>query len=824
MATGSDDINKVKKQLEDLKKNLDDVASKKLDSIIASLTSGGASLEDWNEQLSKFQDMADTVSNSLLSISQRIKDSVNEVSRGNVYLSQFNSISNKIAKTAAQNASVRKGETSINEKSLKAAKEQIESQKRQLKISQLNLGVFSKEGLEVKAVIDTLDDYEKSLEKVLKTNTEINKSLGAIPQLAGGIDKAFQKLGLPNLGMSEALDETRKLGQIAADNGEKFNAIGTFTSHIKTNLKDMVTPANLIQAGMGFMVAALIKGDKATGDLAKGMNLSYSEANKLRGELTTIAAASGDAALNTRGLQETLMHVGSQLGSNAKLNSADLITYTKLREQAGYTNEELYGVQQLSLVNGKSLEKNTKEILGGAKAYSARNKLMLNEKQILKDVSSASASLKLTLGGSADKLAEAAAKARQFGVSLQQAESISSSLLNFESSIENELSAELLTGKDLNFERARGLALNGQTADAAAEIAKQVGTSADFAKMNVIQQEAIAKAAGMERNELAQSLMDREAMVQLAGVEGNTAKERFNNLVKEVGLTEAKKRLGDEGLANQFAQQSVQERMAQSMEKLQEIFVALAEPVLAFVSPIMDMVSALTGLAGGALPTIFKIMGGIYLLSKATAAWELLKLGYAKSKTFFDNLQLGILIAKEAKEKGGLGLAAARALMDKQELATKIGIAAATSIINPVAAIAGIALAGIAAAAIYSSMKVGDMSSKADGKTQVSTKEGGLFELSPNDDFAAAPGLVDRLNNPGTDLIGNNKKPTSSGGGSSDASLISEMRSLINEFRNSNNKSINVAVNVDGKQVATAAGNNSKEFYDSSRKGNHKVQ
>ena len=121
-------------------------------------------------------------------------------------------------------------------------------------------------------------------------------------------------------------------------------------------------------------------------------------------------------------------------------------------------------------------------------------------------------------------------------------------------------------------------------------------------------------------------------------------------------------------------------------------------------------------------------------------------------------------------------------------------------------------------------MKVGDMSSKADGKTQVSTKEGGLFELSPNDDFAAAPGLVDRLNNPGTDLIGNNKKPTSSGGGSSDASLISEMRSLINEFRNSNNKSINVAVNVDGKQVATAAGNNSKEFYDSSRKGNHKVQ
>ena len=38
--------------------------------------------------------------------------------------------------------------------------------------------------------------------------------------------------------------------------------------------------------------------------------------------------------------------------------------------------------------------------------------------------------------------------------------------------------------------------------------------------------------------------------------------------------------------------------------------------------------------------------------------------------------------------------------------------------------------------------KAGDMFSPAGGKTQVSTKEGGLFELSPNDDFMAAPGLA----------------------------------------------------------------------------------
>ena len=37
------------------------------------------------------------------------------------------------------------------------------------------------------------------------------------------------------------------------------------------------------------------------------------------------------------------------------------------------------------------------------------------------------------------------------------------------------------------------------------------------------------------------------------------------------------------------------------------------------------------------------------------------------------------------------------------------------------------------------------MASPADGRTQVSTKEGGLFELSPNDDIAAGPGILDSI-------------------------------------------------------------------------------
>ena len=39
------------------------------------------------------------------------------------------------------------------------------------------------------------------------------------------------------------------------------------------------------------------------------------------------------------------------------------------------------------------------------------------------------------------------------------------------------------------------------------------------------------------------------------------------------------------------------------------------------------------------------------------------------------------------------------------------------------------------------------MFSPANGETQVSTKEGGIFTLSKNDDVAAAPGLGDIIRN-----------------------------------------------------------------------------
>jgi len=593
MAKLSPEIEKILKQLEALKSKLSDVEKNQLDSIVESFKRGGKSLDEWNEQLESFRDKADSTSSSLSYIADALTDSVNELQKQNKYLSQSKTVANQILKSAQDALSVRKGETSINEKSLKSAKERIESQKRILKNSQLNVGVFSAQGKEIKSIIDSLTEYEKGLDGVLKTNEEINKELGFAPQLAGGLDKALSKIGLPSLGATEALSEVKKEGQLVAQAGGKigkdFKPAVEFTKKMKNNFMGAFTKANLLQGAVLGLINGFMESQKGIGDLAKGLGMSATRAADMRQEFADIANTSMNANISVKGLQESQMAIGKALGTNAKLNKEDLETMTDIVKKTGLQHDELVGIQKLSSATGKSLDDNVKAALGGATAYASQNKLIVDNNKVLREVNSASSSLKLSLGGSVEALGEAVVKVQQLGMDLKTAEQISSSMLNFESSIEAELEAELLTGKNLNMERARQLALEGDIAGAAKEMADQLGSAEEFGKMNVIQQEALAKSVGLSRDALADSLIEREALAKMSMVEGETALERYN-LLKSQGKSQAEivELLGEEA-AGQLEQQSAQDKFNTSVEKLKEIFTQVMDAL----APIFDVLSSI---------------------------------------------------------------------------------------------------------------------------------------------------------------------------------------------------------------------------------------
>jgi hypothetical protein len=253
----------------------------------------------------------------------------------------------------------------------------------------------------------------------------------------------------------------------------------------------------------------------------------------------------------------------------------------------------------------------TGSIIKQTSALAKQTGIQLDNKKIIGEVAKVSGQLRLQYANNPALIAKAVVQTQKLGMSLEQAQKAAQGLLNFEESIENELSAELLTGKDLNLERARGLALNGDSAGAAEEMAKQVGTAADFTSMNVIQQEALAKAVGMSADELANSLVTRENLNNL-GAETRKQIEEQIALAQQQGdqdkVNMLEKSLGSEAEAQAALERvSEQDKFNQGIEQLK----ALLGDILS--GPAMGLAKWIGGLLQNA--TALKVIfGGIAIV------------------------------------------------------------------------------------------------------------------------------------------------------------------------------------------------------------------
>ena len=640
MGKASDEIKKLQKDLADLKNKL----SSFKDIEIKVFNEASNDAKELNTHIDAAEALLESLKPDLDYISASFKDSINSLQKTNYFIELQKKGLKGIASQADMISSIKRGELDTDAKSIKKQQEKYRVNLKNLEAAQAS-GEISGEAL--KALNNQIKEakvVQTGFEEVLKVNKDINKELGAGPALAGGIDKALQKIGFPSLGISDAVAETQALGQAAIAAGEEFKAMPVFLNKIGNNIKGAFSKANILQGGIALITKSLLEADKATGEMAKSLNITYTESLGVRENLTGIANSSNDTAVSTRSLHESHMAINAAIGARVNLDDASLVTMSKMREQAGLTNDEILGLISLNTQNNQTQSETNQQLLGAAKAYAGKNKLAINEKNILKDVSKASNALKLSLGGSVEKLAEAAVKTRQFGLNLEQAEKMASGLLQFEDSISNELEAELITGKNLNLEKARGLALNGDAAGAAAEMAKQLGSAADFGKMNVIQQDALAKAVGMNREELSKSLMDKENLSKLGVKDAKTAQEAYNTL-KSQGLSEAaiKAKMGKDSETALYEQQSKQDQFNQTIEKLKEIFTNVANvlmPIFDIFSSIFDVVGPIVGFIGDMVAKLKPILTPLLLVVAAFKSISLITKGMVAMNK--------ILVAQEA--------------------------------------------------------------------------------------------------------------------------------------------------------------------------------
>jgi hypothetical protein len=609
------------------------------------------------------------------------------------------------------------------------------------------------------------NDLTQTNKNVIKYSQYLNQSKdpAKIAKWQKSIDDEKNKINEIN---KQLVDKNNRINQ--SNNGISLfgaklsilkGAVGDIGISLIKNLKD---PLALVTFFVTQIIDALKASDKATGDLAKGFNITYDAANNVRQELNSIANSSGDIAITTKGIQESMMAVGAALGTNVMLNKEDLTTMTQLAEKAGISREEQMSMLKLSLATGKSLESNVGEFMAQAKIQAQNNGIIVNEKQLLKEVNNISNAIKLSIGGTGGELGKAVAAAKALGMNLEQVDKIASSLLQFESSISAELEAELLTGKQLNLEKARYYALTNDAVGLAQELSKNVGTSVEFGKMNRIQQEAYAKALGMSREEIAASLVESEALKNMTKDQAAAASNAFRARVAEVGLEKAQKELAEGKIQDMMHQQSMQERFNQSVEKLKEIFVTVADSMM----PILNIFADILNVVG----LIFKPLGAIMSWAQSIGG---------PLKTI-----MGILI--------GIGAAA---LLMSGSLTLGIGVAAILAAVG-----GGMAMFEAQKA---KAQKADDMISPGYGKRTILSPEGSIA-LNDKDTIIAGTNLGENTPNVSNNIsiIPQSKKETINNNISIDINPLLEEIRLLKEAINSRPIMVETKIELDGQQIS----------------------
>jgi hypothetical protein len=444
--------------------------------------------------------------------------------------------------------------------------------------------------------------------------------------------------------------------------------------------------------GLGFaaLFTRMLEFDKMLTTSAKQLGISVEGARNLavvfEGASMNAGKINSNANMlvsNIKNQFEAQNQINEAFGTAVMLTDQERIDLVVITKQLGLQAEEAAKIYKLHILSGKSvndiLHTVSDQVIRARSLYGVN----LNLKQTMQEVAKVNDQIAIQYRNNPEAIAKAVVQVKALGLSMDQAASASEKMLDFAGSLQNELEAELLTGKAINLEQARYYALMGDTANAAKELMNNVGGIEEYQNLNVLQQKSLAQAVGMTREELSKTVREQEllkgtqyqtveAMKEAAALAAREGKsQEFLNSLRQAGTSEE--------LIRQATQISNQEKFQMAIEKLQETLAnIMTGPFGKLIDGFGKLVSSATALKG-------------ILYTMAFVSGVKLAMGIKDLTTSFPGLIRGARLFAIQMKRGAIGSALTTALSG-----------------NLLAIIGGLAAAGVAVAAINSAIPGGD--------------------------------------------------------------------------------------------------------------------
>jgi len=633
MADSSKDYEELKKLNQQLAKGAD------LSKIRKDAEAVKLLLEAWRKE-------ADSTATSITDLSKQMRNVMNDLMKSGIEVKNINKAFRTTEDIVSDLRNDTEGITQLNKKDLQSMEQKLkkaaatmnfERQQLEYKIKIAKdynvLTTAEKARLnEIRGLIDKtgklrqnennylLRAVEMTKER-LAEEKEVEKRMGIAGATMKGVSTILDKVGMGGLLQMDEIAE--KMEEVARDGGGKMKVLGAgLKESFKTAglaMRDLVGMTTLLFAGLTKLVHLSLQYEDKQFEVAKAMGVSVTEGQEMLNNFQSMAMANGQLAMTAKQLADTYGQMNDTLGFLGPQNAEFLTTTAGIQRRLGVSAESMQLLQYSALKAGKSLTKTYSDVVGTSKAIGASLKLNMSEKQVVEAISKVSTTVLNNFKGNVKQLTAAVMTATKFGTTLDTINSQGSSLLDFESSISKEFEAQLLTGKDLNLSKARELALNHDTDGLMKELNSKMMTSAEYGKMNVLQQQSFAEAVGLSKEQMDEMYHKQEMVKLLGDAAGKSLQTQYNTLVGQ-GKTydQIAATLGDQA-AQDAKRATAQEQMQATMERISDQIGKATHGIAEMVTKIAEFFSHTENIKA-TLAVVGGIMSGMVVYSLALSA------------------------------------------------------------------------------------------------------------------------------------------------------------------------------------------------------------
>ena len=392
-----------------------------------------------------------------------------------------------------------------------------------------------------------------------------------------------------------AIENRKRGGYMAYMNDQGFTMLGTLGTSI-TRTKEWYKSVQLIPKSfvlLDFLLKSALERfmalDKAAEAFRKTTGFTIKQTAEVRKNAERINLDFAEMGVSIEQAYKSAEVLTGIFQRTSLVTKEAMLNVSLLNQNLGVSEESSAQVLQTFMGIGQASQDAAFDTIKLGAALS--DKTGVSFSMVMKDIANASDTAINMIGSAPKKLMKAAIAARALGLDINSVAASQRKLLDYSSSITDELSASALLGKSISFQKARQLAFEGKSAEATKEILKTVKKAGDFDKMNVYQREAIARATGMSLKDLSKALAvdkQRESILQ-----GSDEAAKSKLLAQEAEL-ERMDKMNEEEEKNLILQNDkvLRQRQIQgAMTKLKNVMDSL---IIAFADILEPVMTALT--------------------------------------------------------------------------------------------------------------------------------------------------------------------------------------------------------------------------------------